>query len=415
MTQIRNSLLCFGFFILFGLNSYSQEIDEAGELIGQEKSYNPIQTAVPFLTIAPDSRAGAMGEVGAATRPDVNSMNYNPAKYAFLKDDVGLGISFVPWLRKLVHDMYIGYVTGYYKLDDMQTIAGSLRYFTLGSIEFTDKFGTKQQDYTPNEFAITAAYSRLFSEQFAGSLAFRFIHSNLTGGYSNSGGESGAGISYAADVSAYYENDIDFYDKDATLSFGMNISNIGTKMSYTGQTDEFIPVNLRLGSALRINLDQYNALDVAVDLNKLLVPTPPQVYEGGEVKPNGDTASIREIQYGMDPDVSLVEGIIQSFYDAPGVVTDDGDRSVFREELQEIIYNVGLEYWYLDQFALRAGYFHEHQRKGNRKFFTAGMGIKLNVVSLDFSYLMPVYAQSNPLANTVRFSLTFDVGAMQEQ
>ncbi len=399
MTHLKQAVL----FIIIGLipfsHAYSDDdnvIEESGELLGQ--TYNPVQTAVPFLMIAPDSRASGMGDVGAATKPDAYSMHWNPAKYAFIEKDIGATLSASPWLKKLVNDMYLYYFTLYSKLDKMQTVAFSIRYFTLGDVEFTNDQGDFIKTHNPNEFALTGAYSRLFSDKFSGSMAFRFIRSDLTGGYSNSNIDSEAGISFAADIATYYENDIEIYEKKSILSFGMNISNIGTKISYTGQSDEFIPINLRFGGAMRMKLDQYNELGLAVDLNKLLVPTTPRYNDN------------REIIAGKDPEVSVPVGMFRSFYDAPGVIKDNGERSVFREEMQEIIYSVGVEYWYINQFAIRAGYFNEHQRKGNRKYFTAGTGLKLSAIGIDFSYLIPIN-QQNPLANTVRISLTLDIGA----
>lgn len=387
--------LSVGFFLL--LNTTNGQDDDYDQVTGAETTYRPVQTAVPFLMIAPDSRAAAMGDAGAATQPDVYSMHWNPAKYSFIKDDLGLAVSFTPWLQNLVNDMYLSHINFYYNWDKRQTVAASLRYFTLGDIQFTDEEGNPMTTHNPNQWSVDVAYSRLFSDQFSGSVAFRYIYSNLTGGFSNSGSSTkSAAISFAADVSAYYQNDITIYENNSTLSLGMNISNIGTKISYSRGNDEFVPINLRLGSGLRIQLDQYNELGLALDLNKLLVPTPPEIEDG-------------EIVAGMDPEVSVPVGMIHSFYDAPGIVTEDGSRSVFREELQEIIYNGGIEYWYMDQFAIRFGYFHEHQRKGNRKYFTTGMGLKLNTFGVDFSYLIPL-RQQNPLANTVRFSLTFDLG-----
>jgi hypothetical protein len=328
-----------------------------------------------------------MGDAGVATSPDCYSMHWNPAKFAFLDGKGGVGISYVPWLRSLVPDMNIAYLSGYGRIDSKQVISGSLLYSSLGDIQFTDDFGTPQRNFRPNEFAIDAGYSRLFSEHFSGGIAFRFIYSNLSGGYYTGGTATKAGISFAADLSGYYHRNVELMSKNSVIAFGLDFSNIGSKMSYSNsQQTEFIPMNMRLGTAGTINLDSYNKLTLTIDLNKLLVPTPPKYDSNGN------------IIAGMDPNVPVPVAIIQSFYDAPGG---------FKEELHEITYSYGVEYWYNNQFAIRGGYFNENATKGNRKYFTAGAGFKLNVISLDFSYLMPVY-QNNALAHTLRFSISFD-------
>ena len=354
---------------------------------------NAIQYVVPFLLIAPDSRAGAMGDAGVATSPDIYSMHWNPAKYAFIDGDGGIGISYSPWLRTLVPDINIAYLAGYYRIDDKQVISSSLLYSSLGDIPFTDDWGNVERNFKPNEFALDAAYSRMLTDHFSGSIAFRFIYSNLTGGFPAGGTETKPGISVASDISFYYTSNISIGSKDAIVSAGTNISNIGSKISYTDETDpDFIPINFRLGPALNIELDRFNELAFAIDFNKLLVPTPPQY--------DPDTG---EIIAGKDPNVALPVAIFQSFADAPGG---------FKEELNEISYSFGAEYWYNKQFAIRAGYFHEHASKGNRKYFTAGAGFKMSVFSLDFSYLMPL-VNNHPLARTLRFSLFFDFDAFR--
>ncbi|HYW95159.1 MAG TPA: type IX secretion system outer membrane channel protein PorV [Bacteroidales bacterium] len=367
-----------------------------GEVTGAE--INTLQSAVPFLTIAPDSRAGAMGDVGVATSPDINSQHWNAAKYVFMEGNGGMAISYTPWLRKLVPDINLAYLAGYYKLDGQQALSASLRYFSLGNIVFTDRFGNPDgRQFNPNEFALDAGYSRLFTDNLSGAITFRFIRSDLTGGQYVGDLESKAGVSVAADLGFYYTNEIDVSGRDANLSFGANISNIGTKISYTANQDKaFIPINLRLGSALKMDLDPYNSFTFALDLNKLLIPTQPLYADT-------DTAEI--ILKGKDPNVSVPLGMLQSFYDAPGI--DNPRGSVFLEELHEITYSLGVEYWYREQFAIRGGYFYEYQTKGNRKYFTLGVGLKLNVFSLDFAYLIPT-AVNNPLANTLRFTLGFN-------
>ncbi|MEA1886115.1 MAG: type IX secretion system outer membrane channel protein PorV [Bacteroidota bacterium] len=354
---------------------------------------NAIQYVVPFLLIAPDSRAGAMGDAGVATSADIYSMHWNPAKYAFIDGEGGMGISYSPWLRTLVPDINIAYLAGYYRIDDKQVISSSLLYSSLGDIPFTDDWGNVERNFRPNEFGLDAAYSRKLGDNISGSIAFRFIYSNLTGGFPAGGTETKPGTSIASDISFYYLNDISISSKDATISFGTNISNIGAKISYTDENDpDFIPMNLRLGPALNIELDRYNKIGIAVDFNKLLVPTPPEYDE-----------MTGEIIAGKDPNVAVPVAIFQSFYDAPGGI---------REELNEISYSFGLEYWYNSQFAIRGGYFHEHASKGNRKYFTAGAGFRMNVFSLDFSYLMPL-VNNHPLGRTLRFSLSFDFNAFR--
>jgi hypothetical protein len=357
-----------------------------------EDPYNVIQTVVPFLTIAPDSRAGALGDAGAATSPDLYSMHWNPAKYAFIDGNGGFGMSYSPWLRALVPDINLAYLTGYYRVDSRQVLAASLMYSSLGEIQFTDDYGNYQRDYNPNEFSVDVAYSRLFSEHWSGGVAMRFIYSNITGGMTVGTTETKAGIAFAADASAYYTTKLKLGSRDGNISAGVNFSNIGSKMSYTTDVDpDFIPMNMRLGTTFLVNLDRYNTLGISLDVNKLLVPTPP-VYD-----------EERNIIDGMDPNVSVPVAIFQSFYDAPGG---------FSEEMKEFTQSVGVEYWYNQQFALRAGYFNEAESKGNKKYFTVGAGFRLSVFSLDFSYLVPV-TQNNPLARTLRFSLGFEFDSLR--
>ncbi len=353
---------------------------------------NAIQTVVPFLTIAPDSRAGGMGDAGVATSPDVYSMHWNPAKFAFIDGESGVGLSYSPWLRNLVPDINIAYLSGYKRIDTRQVLSASLIYSSLGDVPFTDDFGNLERTFKPNEFAIDAGYSRLFNEHLSGGIAFRFIYSNLTGGSYAGGLATKAGTSFAADISGYYHKDMTFFDKDGELAFGLAFTNIGSKMSYSdAQTSDFIPMNMRLGTAATIKLDEYNKITATIDLNKLLVPTPP-VYD-----------STRQIIAGKDPNVAVPVAIFQSFADAPGG---------FKEELHEITYSYGIEYWYNNQFAIRGGYFHENETKGNRKYFTAGAGFRLKVFTLDFSYLMPM-TSNHPLARTLRFSLSFDFNSLR--
>ena len=356
-----------------------------------DRRFNSISTAVPSLTIAPDSRAAAMGDVGVATTPDVNSLHWNPAKYAFARTDEGLALSYSPWLRRLVNDMNLLYLTGYKRIDKMQVIAASLRYFNMGNIDFYDSNGNYILTGKPNEFTIDAAYSRLFSEKFSAALAFRYIRSDISSGVSVYGGRAKAGNSFAADVALYYRSDLQLSDKEGTWAFGADISNIGNKMTYTNEQNKFfLPINLRIGASAGLNLDSYNKLSLAVDLNKLLVPTPPE----------RDPAT-GEIVKGKSPDVGVVQGMIQSFYDAP---------NGFSEEMHEITYGLGLEYLYREVFAVRTGFFYEHPTKGNRRYFTMGVGLKGEIIGIDFSYLISTYGQNNPLNSTLRFTLSVNFG-----
>ena len=377
--------------------AFSQQNVSGVDEIGRD-NLNTITTAVPFLLISPDSRAGGMGDVGVATSPDANSLHWNPAKFAFVEDEVGFAVSYVPWLRALVPDINLSYLAGYKKLNKNEAIAMELRYFTLGDITFTDVIGNNLGQYKPSEFALGSAYSRKLSDQFSLAISGRYIYSNLTGGQSAGGITTNAGQSIAADVAGYYRKDIRIAKKDMQLALGANVSNIGNKVRYTEtSTRDFIPINLRLGTALNADLDEYNKISFAFDINKLLVPTPP-IY---------NDSIDGQIDFGQDPNVSVVSGIFQSFGDAPGG---------FSEEMREINFSIGTEYWYDDQFAVRAGYFNEHNTKGGRKFFTFGSGVKYNVFALDFSYLINASRAingNNPLANTMRFTLIFDFGAME--
>jgi len=372
------------------------QLTGSGDLIAQTNTgeLNAIQTVVPFLTIAPDSRSGAMGDAGVATSPDVYSMHWNPAKFAFIDGKGGVGLSYSPWLRNLVPDINIAFLSGYYRFDQKQVINGSLIYSSLGNVSFTDDFGNLIRDYKPNEWSFDIGYSRVFTDNLAGGIAFRFIYSSLTGGISSGETDTKPGTSVAADISLFYKKDLDLLNKDALLAFGGDISNIGSKMSYSeSQASDFIPVNMRIGTAFTIDLDPYNKITLTIDLNKLLVPTPPYY----------SITNPDSIIAGKDPDVAVPVAIFQSFYDAPGG---------FKEELHEITFSYGAEYWYNDQFAIRAGYFHENETKGNRKYFTAGAGFRLSGFTIDFSYLMPT-VQNHPLARTLRFSLSFDVSTLR--
>lgn len=400
MHKIIYNILFISIFVVgFSQTSilFAQQPTPKDDLIGRTGT-NPITTAVPFLLIAPESRGGGLGDAGVATTPDVNSMHYNPAKYAFLEKDLGVSISYSPWLRALVPDINLAYITGYKRIDKSQVIGASLRYFSLGSITFTNEYAQTIKDFNPNEFAFDVTYARLFSEHISGAVALRYIYSNLAGGISVGGAESHPGNSIATDISCYYQKNITVQQKKSKIAFGANISNIGSKISYTENADkDFIPINLKLGAAFSADLDDYNTVMITAEVNKLLVPTPP-IYSRDSL--SGDLIIIS----GKDPNVAIATGMFNSFSDAPGG---------FKEEMREFTYSYGIEYWYSKQFALRTGYFHEDMSKGNRNFFTFGLGLKLNVFGLDFAYLIPTHMRNNPLANTLRFTLTFDFDGLK--
>jgi hypothetical protein len=384
------------FLYVVSVFTVSVAFSQSNPNITGKEGLNAILTTVPFLTISPDSRAGAMGDAGVATSPDLNSQNWNAAKYTFMKERSGISLSYTPWLKSLnVNDLNLVYLAGYYKFDERQTGSVGLRYFNLGTIQYTDISGQPLGTGKPNEFAVDAAYSRLFSEYFSLGLAFRFVYSDIAGSSGSLNNiEYNPGISYAADIDMYYQRPLTVDNKDAEMAFGLAITNIGSKMSYSaGDTKEFIPTNMRLGGRFTLNLDDYNSIAATVDLNKLLVPTPPIM--------DGDS-----LVAGKPNDVGTIAGMIQSFYDAPGVLMDDGTRDKFKEEMEEIMICGGAEYWYRKQFAVRAGYFYEHQNKGNRKYLTTGIGLKFNVFSLDFSYLIAT-GRTSPLDRTMRFTLGF--------
>jgi len=392
-------------------NSFAQKVVTTKDL---QNGQNSISTAVPFLGISPDARAAALGDAGVAMPDDINAMHWNLAKAPFNTKNGAVAISYTPWLRNLVPDISLSYLTAYYKLDKRSAIAGSLRYFSLGQIQFTDNFGASTGNFTPNEFSLDLGYATKLNEKFSLGVAFRYIYSNLAGGFNQSQTPIDAGVSYAGDISAYYRNNTVFKDKasgnkyNVNYGFGAVISNIGSKLTYTSaQFENFIPINLRLGGYANVDIDEYNSIALMVDLNKLLVPTNPYYLRNS--RNNADSLDPRTkkpiITEGMDPNVPVVQGMIQSFYDAPGG---------FSEEMSEINISTGLEYWYNKQFALRGGYFHEPPTKGNRQYATFGVGLRYNVFGLDVAYLWP-FQQRHPLENTLRFTLTFDFDAFVEQ
>jgi hypothetical protein len=377
--------------VFFTSNSFGQSETEQA---------NPITTAVPFLMIAPDARGGGLGDLGGVTTPDAYSLYWNPAKYAFIDKCFGFGIGYVPWLRGLVNDIGLFSLTGFKKFGDKQAIAMSLRYFSMGEVMFTNDVGQELGAVKPNEWTIDATYSRKFSQVISGAVAARFIYSNLVP-VNYTSYQVKPGISVAADIALYGHKEIEVKGLTASfLDFGFNISNIGAKMSYSSSSNltSFIPTNLRFGLGYTMDLDEYNRITISMDLNKLLVPTPPIYALDSSGQNIYDENGNKVIEKGMDPDVSPITGMIQSFYDAP---------YGFKEEMQEINWVIGAEYWYNKLFAVRAGYFWESKYKGNRQFFTLGAGLRYNVFGLDFSYLIPVKS-NNPLQNTMQFTLLFN-------
>lgn len=366
----------------------------------QEKKdlFNPVNYAVVSQTIAPDARGGGLGDVGAATDPDVNSQYWNPAKYPFCISRAGVALNFTPWLRSLVNDMNLAYLAGYYRIGDHSAVSSSLRYFNLGKV-YTSYEGAESGEGTtinPYEMSLDVAYSLMLSETFSLSAALRWIYSDMRFDEREDNSPASA---FAADIAAYYQNYINIGQRECQLGIGLNISNIGSKIKFSGnEYSEFLPANLRLGASLMIPIDEYNRLTIAADANKLLVPTVPKQEEGE------DNSEYEDRVHREYNDISAIRGIFKSFGDAPGG---------FKEELQEIYYGVGAEYTYNDKFSIRAGYHHEAENKGNRKYFTVGAGFKMSVFQLDAGYVVAT-AKSNPLDQTLRFSLTFDMDGIKD-
>lgn len=359
--------------------------------------FNPIKTSVTSQAIAPDARAAGMGDVGAATDPDVVSQYWNPAKYPFTISRAGVSLNYTPWLRKLVGDMDLAYLAGYYRIGDYSAVSASLRYFSLGEV-FVSTGETADNSMTINPYEMSAdvAYSLMLSEKFSIAAAVRWIYSDLTYNVSD---DSSPGSAFAVDLAAYYQNYLNIGSRECQLGLGLNISNIGSKISFGGDNNsEFIPTNLRLGASLMVPIDEYNRFSISADANKLLVPTYPKQNEGETT--NDYQERVQKDYY----DVSSISGIFKSFGDAPGG---------FKEELQEIQWSVGAEYVYNDKFSVRAGYHHESENKGNRKYFTVGAGFRMNVFSLDAGYVIAT-AKSNPLDQTLRFTLSFDMDGIKD-
>tara|TARA_R110002072_G_scaffold173250_7_gene327898 strand:+ start:3846 stop:5132 length:1287 start_codon:yes stop_codon:yes gene_type:complete len=424
---LSKNILVVGFTFILGYSSLSSLIAQNTVNVNSvqtELQLNTITTAVPFMMISPDSRSGGLGDAGVSTSPDAFSMHWNPSKLAFIEGSGGVSMSYSPWLRNLVGDISLSYVTGYFRLSKIATLGTSLRYFSLGDITFTDVNGGVIGNFKPNEFAFDVAYAMQLSTNLSFGVSLRYINSNLTNGVTVDNNATKPGQSIAADISAYYFSDkFKLGDYDATFGAGMNISNIGNKMSYTdNQDNDFLPTNLRLGPSLKLDFDDYNSMTFLIEANKLLVPTPALFLTDSTGTVVRDAGGNPVVVSGRDPNVSVVNGIVGSFSDAPGVVTgfnSDGSPivesgSVLREELREITLSAGVEYWYDKQFAVRLGYFYESPLKGNRQYLTVGLGLKLSVFGMDISYLAG-NAQQNPLANTVRFSLRFNFDDFNQQ
>ena len=363
----------------------------------KEDMFNPVNTSVTSQTIAPDARSAGMGDVGAATDPDVVSQYWNPAKYPFTISRAGVALNYTPWLRQLVSDMDLAYLVGYYRIGDYSAVSGSLRYFSLGEV-YTSSATDATNDMTinPYEMSLDVAYSLMLSENFSLAAAVRWIYSDLTYDFTE---DTSPGSAFAADISCYYQNYLNIGARECQLGLGFNVSNIGSKISFGGdEHSEFIPTNMRLGASLMIPVDEYNRFTIAADANKLLVPTYPKQKEEETSQEYQDRL---EKEYF---DVSSISGMFKSFNDAP---------NGFKEELEEIQWSVGAEYTYHDQFAIRAGYHHESENKGNRKYFTVGAGFKMSVFSLDAGYVIAT-AKSNPLDQTLRFSLSFDMDGIKD-
>lgn len=369
-----------------------------------KNDFNPVSTGVVSLGITPDARGASLGDAGAATDPDVNSQFWNTSKYAFAYSQAGVSLSYTPWLRKLVNDIFLANLSGYWKLGsgDNQAISASLRYFSLGEITMTDNEGNLQSSINPYEMAFDLGYSRKLSEKYSMGVALRYIYSNLAYNDAASGEEQKGGSAFAADINGYYTTYPIIGRNECQWSFGWNISNIGTKISYNGGNDvAFLPTNLKIGTTFTFPIADYNNLSFSLDLNKLLVPTRPRLSDY-EDDPEGQAKYEDDLQEWKD--MSPISGIFKSFTDAPGGAS---------EELKEINYSIGAEYSYNQQFFLRAGYFHESAMKGNRQYFGFGAGFSLNVVKLDASYMIAT-AQSSPLDQTLRFTLTFDMDGLKD-
>lgn len=388
---------------------------QSGSTVTQnDLQLNTITTALPFMAITPDSRAGGMGDAGTALSADANSIYWNTSLLNFAKDKSEISLSYTPWLRQLTNDMHLSYLSGYYKLDDRNALAGAVRFFSLGEITFTDASGNVIRDDKPSEFEITAGYAFRLSDRLSVGVNGKFAYSNLTGGLTVAGVSTKAGVVGASDISfSYLNDDMRIGSIDGTYTFGLTINNIGNKVAYSELANrDFIPINLKIGNSFLAKFDKYNSLTASIDLQRLLVPTPPITNNtfGYSSLPDG-------VMLGKPNDIGVIAGMLQSFYDAPGVpvknefgdYSDNNGESVkgtrLKEELSEINICAGLEYWYNNVLAIRSGVFYENKNKGNRQYFNAGVGFKYNKFGVDMSYLASLNGRQNPLANTLRFTL----------
>lgn len=390
--KMKLKLICAMFLLAATISIEAQDV---------KNQFNPVYYGVTSLAIAPDARGGGMGDIGAATDPDVNSQYWNPAKYPFCISRAGVSLNYTPWLRQLVNDIDLANLTGYYRIGEYDALSASLRYFSLGEVIADSEGGTIK----PYEMAVDVAYSRMLSETFSAAVALRYIYSDLA---YTADDETTPGSAFAADIALYHQGYLMMGNRECQLGWGINVSNIGSKISYDeGNTSEFLPTNLRIGASLLVPLDEYNRLTFSADANKLLVPTRPTMEQyieetgADEQDFSGYTSWLQEDGYY---NISPISGIFKSFNDAPGGM---------KEELQEIQWSVGAEYSYNDKFFLRAGYHYEHPNKGNRKYYTLGAGFKMNVFSLDAGYVISS-AQTNPLDQTLRFSLSFDMDGIMD-
>ncbi|MBO4720552.1 MAG: type IX secretion system outer membrane channel protein PorV [Prevotella sp.] len=389
-----SKITLLGVMVIFLTFSPSHLLTSSAQDDDKASMFNPVEHAVISQTIAPDARAAGMGDVGAATDPDVNSQYWNPAKYPFCISRAGIALNYTPWLRQLVNDIDLAYLAGYYRIGDYSAISGSLRYFSLGEV-FTD-YGQTDMTVKPYEMSLDVAYSLMLSEHFSMAAALRWIYSDLRYDYSE---DSKPASAFAADLAMYYNKYLNLGSRECQFALGLNLSNIGSKISFYGDEEsQFIPANMRLGASLLIPVDEWNRFTITADANKLLVPTVPAQEEG---ESNTDYQDRVRREYS---DVSAISGIFKSFSDAPGG---------FKEELEEVQWSVGAEYVYHDQFSLRAGYHHQAESKGNLKYFTVGGGFRMNVFSLDVGYVIST-ARSNPLDQTLRFTLAFDMDGIKD-
>jgi hypothetical protein len=418
-----NKLLLSIILLSLSFESFAQPNTDYSEVNGQ-LGLNTITTAVPFVAITPDSRAGGMGDAGTALSANSNSIYWNTSMLIFSKEKAEMSMSYTPWLRQLTNDIHLSYLSGYGKIGERSAVAGALRFFSLGEITFTDASGNVIRDDKPSEFELTGGYAFQLSDKTSIGINGKFIYSNLTGGLTVAGVNTKAGVAGATDISfTYFNDEAEIGNIDGTYSFATTLNNIGNKIAYSElQSRDFLPMNLKIGNSFKAELDGYNSLLFSIDLQRLLVPTP-AFYDFVDADGDGQSNDYTMLA-GRSDDVGIISGMFQSFYDAPGAVAvdDNGDYiqntdgtyqvvkgSRFKEELSEINICAGLEYWYNNVLAIRAGYFYENKNKGNRQYFNAGIGFRYNMLGIDVSYLAAVTRQS-PLANTLRFTLRYHFG-----